>query len=182
MAIAINQEMMVVVVILAAEIVVGVIQVGVIQVGVIQVGVIQVGVTVVAEIQGVHRVPIGMSPVVKIAFEGAGQVVADRMLGARIVGGEMKVFSHVVALQVETAETVVTVADVVAGIEDCRVAIVDRFSLRLKSLKAHSKVFSNCTTAATDFCAIRRKIMQLKIPIRLFPVHSWKNTSSARGF
>ena len=167
---------------------VGVIQVGVIQVGVTQVGVTQVGVTVVAEIQGVHRVPIGMSPVVKIAFEGVGQAVADRMLGARIVGGEMKVFSHVVALQVETAETaetaetVETVADVVAGIEDCRVAIVDRFSLRLKSLKAHSKVFSNCTTAATDFCAIRRKIMQLKIPIRLFPVHSWKNTSSARGF
>ena len=164
---------------------VGVIQVGVTQVGVTQVGVTQVGVTVVAEIQGVHRVPIGMSPVVKIAFEGVGQAVADRMLGARIVGGEMKVFSHVVALQVETAETaetVETVADVVAGIEDCRVAIVDRFSLRLKSLKAHSKVFSNCTTAATDFCAIRRKIMQLKIPIRLFPVHSWKNTSSARGF
>lgn len=145
----------------------------VVEVG-IPVGTMAVEATAVAGIPDVRRVQIVTSPGVRTAAEGVVPVAALVVPEAEIAGDAMRAHNRAEVLQVATA------ADGVDGIEGCRVATVGRFSLRSKLSKARTKVCWNCIVAATDLCAIRRRTMRPKIPIRLSRVHWWKNTSSAR--
>lgn len=132
--------------------------------------------TVVAGIQVARKVRIVMTPVARTVVADVARPAAAAAVVpvVEIAGDATKALSPAAVLPVATA------ADALVGIEECRVAAADRFSLRLKSSKARLMVSWNCIVAVTDFSATRRKIMRPKTPIRLSPVHLSKNTSSVK--
>ena len=66
-------------------------------------------------------------------------------------------------------------------IAECLAAAAVRFSQPARSSKVHLKVCWNYTAEATVFCVNPKRITSLKTRTRLFPVHSWKNTTFVKA-